>query len=137
MASNTRIVVGSGLSVVLAIAMGCNDAPPVSDNTAPPAANADESAEKPADEAPAKKPADEAPAKPAADQPAAGKPGFIGAWKLVGVTISTGPVPKEKLEDGGLEWSFEDGGKMMIKVTAKGQTASSQGTPKLDFERVK
>jgi hypothetical protein len=58
----------------------------------------------------------------------AAKPALVGTWKLVGVTTSQGPVPKEKLAGGSLTWQLAAGGALAITVTAGEQTKTSHGT---------
>ena len=51
-----------------------------------------------------------------------------GTWKLVGVMLADGPVPKEKLAGGTILWKFAKDGTMAITVTAGDQTKTSAGT---------
>jgi hypothetical protein len=55
-------------------------------------------------------------------------PPFIGSWKLDSVTTKDGPVPNDKLSDGGMTWTFQTDGTVELRVWAQGQERTSPGT---------
>jgi hypothetical protein len=61
---------------------------------------------------------------------------LYGNWKLVGVTTSSGPVAKSKLDKGSLVWTFGPFGAVRITVTAGSQTKSSDGTYTIEGNRL-
>jgi len=120
------------LAVVLAAVVlggavtGCNDDADAARRGAAQAAAA-KSAEL-ANQAAAQRTAAEAQA--AAEKSAAGTaaPAFVGAWKLDSVSTKDGPVPRGKLDDGGMNWDFHADGTLAMKVWTKGQEATSNAT---------
>jgi hypothetical protein len=61
---------------------------------------------------------------------------LYGNWKLVGVRTAHGPVPKSKLANGSLMWTFAPFGAVRITVTAGSQTKSSDGTYTVEGNRL-
>jgi hypothetical protein len=58
----------------------------------------------------------------------AAPPAFVGAWKLSAVRTKAGPVPKDKLDQGGMVWKFKADGTLDMTVTAEGKTATANAT---------
>jgi hypothetical protein len=60
---------------------------------------------------------------------AAAKPRpFEGKWKLVGVVTKDGPVPKSKLDKGGMIWEFKGDGTLDMTVTSGDKSATAKAT---------
>jgi hypothetical protein len=58
----------------------------------------------------------------------AGKPGFVGKWKLSAVRTKDGPVPKEKLAKGSMVWHFKADGTLAMHISTDGQSVVANAT---------